>query len=157
MCLNLRALETAHRGFGRDNVVYCYNDFAYHSDCDFIMPPEILHEITYLLATIGAIWVSYRKVKKDVEETKKAITNNHGIHIREDLDNKHNDTLFMLQSILRKIDSLENTDKVISEKISRLEHVSEDTHSKLWQAINNMKETYVIYKHAKRMKREENE
>lgn len=120
------------------------------------MPPEILHEITYLVATIGAIWVSYRKVKKDVEETKKAITNNHGIHIREDLDNKHNDTLFMLQSILRKIDSLESTDKVISEKISRLEHVSEDTHSKLWRAINNMKETYVIYKHAKRMKREEN-
>lgn len=157
MFSSLPALGIAHKGFGRDNAIYCYNDFAYYSDSDFIMPPEILHEITYLVATMGAIWVSFRKVKKDVEETKKAITNNHGIHIREDLDNKHNDTLFMLQSILKKIDSLESTDKVISEKISRLEHVSEDTHSKLWRAINNLKETYAIYKHAKRMKREENE
>mgnify|MGYP001688171844 FL=1 len=155
--MSLRVLETVHRGFGRDNVVYCCNDFAYYPDCDFVMPPEILHEITYLVATIGAIWLSVRRLKKDVEDTKKAITNNHGIHIREDLDNKHNDTLFMLQSILRKIESLERTDKVISKKISRLEHVSEDTHSKLWRAINNMKETYVIYKHAKKMKREENE
>lgn len=156
MFSSLPASGIAHKGFGRDNAIYCYNDFAYYPDSDFIMAPEILHEITYLLATVGAIWISFRKVKKDVEETKRAITNNHGIHIREDLDNKHNDTLFMLKSILRKIDSLESTDRVISEKISRLEHVSEDTHNKLWRAINNMKETYAIYKHAKRMKGEEN-
>lgn len=121
------------------------------------MPPEIIHEFTYLIATIGAIWLSNRKLKEDIKETQKAITNNHNIHIREDIDNKHNDVVVMLHSILNKIMKLEKTDKLISEKVSRLEHVSEDTHSKLWSAINGMKETYIIYKQAKRMKRENNE
>lgn len=118
------------------------------------MSPEILHEIAYLIATIGAVYIANRKIKKDVEETKKAITNNHSTHIREDIDKNHNDVMFMLQSLLVKTNNLEHSDKVISEKLSRLEHTSEDTHSKLWRAINNMKETYVIFKEKARRGRE---
>lgn len=146
-----------HKGFGSDNVVYDDSCTIAYLVGDGIMPPEIIHEFTYLIATIGAIWLSNRKLKEDIRKTQKAITNNHNIHIREDIDNKHNDVVVMLHSILNKIMKLEKTDKIISEKVSRLEHVSEDTHSKLWSAINGMKETYVIYKQAKRVKRENNE
>lgn len=117
------------------------------------MNPELVHEIAYFVATLGAIWLSNNKLKKDLAETKRAVTNNHKTHLREDLDVKHNDIMSVLQNLAAKIAKLEKTDAAISEKLTIMKHLSESRNRDIWEAINGIKEKYVIYKeNAKRTK-----
>lgn len=119
------------------------------------MPPEVIHEMIYLASTLGAIWLSTLKLKKDIAETKREVTNKHDIHLRDDIDSKHNDVVTLIQNLIVRVSKLEKTDTIINEKLSRLEHTTEYAKTDLWEAVNGLKEKYVIYEHsAKRAKDE---
>nr|DAR80932.1 MAG TPA: Protein of unknown function (DUF2746) [Caudoviricetes sp.] len=119
------------------------------------MPADVLHELIYLVATVGAITLSTLKLKKDLAETKRAVTNKHDIHLRDDIDRKHDDLVTLIQNLIVRVSKLEKTDTIINEKLSRLEHTTEYAKTDLWEAVNGLKEKYVIYEHsAKRAKDE---
>ena len=119
------------------------------------MPADVLHELIYLVATVGAITLSTLKLKKDLAETKRAVTNKHDIHLRDDIDKKHDDLVALIQNLIVRVSKLEKTDSIINEKLSRLEHTTEYAKTDLWEAVNGLKEKYVIYEHsAKRAKDE---
>lgn len=119
------------------------------------MPAELMHELIYLVATVGAITLSTLKLKKDLAETKRAVTNKHDIHLRDDIDKKHDDLVTLIQNLIVRVSKLEKTDTIINEKLSRLEHTTEYAKTDLWDAVNGLKEKYVIYEHsAKRAKDE---
>lgn len=119
------------------------------------MPAEVIHEMVYLVSTLGAIWLSTLKLKKDLAETKRAVTNKHDIHLRDDIDNKHNDLVALIQNLIMRISRLEKADTIMNEKLSRLEHNTEYSKTDLWEAINGLREKYIIYEHtAKRAKDE---
>lgn len=116
---------------------------------------EMLNVIVSLITTLGAIWISTLKLKKDIADTKREVTNKHNIHLRDDIDNKHNDIVTLIQNLIVRISKLEKTDTIINEKLSRLEHTTEYAKTDLWEAVNGLKEKYVIYEHsAKRAKDE---
>ena len=120
------------------------------------MPAEVMHEIVYLIATMGAIALSTFKLKKDLEATKRAVTNKHNIHLRDDIDRKHDDIVALIQNLIVRVSKLEKTDTIINEKLTRLEHNTEYAKTDLWDAVNGLKEKYVIYEHsAKRAKDEQ--
>jgi len=119
------------------------------------MNPELMHEIAYFVGVLGAVWLSNSRLKKELAETKKAVTNNHKINLRDDLDVKHNDVMSVLQNLAAKIAKLEKTDTAISEKLTIMKHLSDSRNRDIWEAINGMKEKYVIYREkAKRAKEE---
>lgn len=120
-----------------------------------MITPELLNGVAYLVTTLGAIWLSTLKLKKDIADTKREVTNKHDIHLRDDIDNKHNDIVTLIQNLIVRISKLEKTDTIINEKLSRLEHTTEYAKTDLWEAVNGLKEKYVIYEHsAKRAKDE---
>lgn len=120
-----------------------------------MITPELLNGVAYLFTTLGAIWLSTLKLKKDIADTKREVTNKHDIHLRDDIDNKHNDLITLIQSLIVRVSKLEKTDTIINEKLSRLEHTTEYAKTDLWEAVNGLKEKYVIYEHsAKRAKDE---
>ena len=112
------------------------------------MPPEVIHELVYLVSTLGAIALSTLKLKKDLAATKRAVTNKHDIHLRDDIDRKHDDLVGLIQNLIVRVSKLEKTDTIINEKLSRLEHTTEYAKSDLWDAVNGLKEKYTIYEHA---------
>nr|DAF04078.1 MAG TPA: Protein of unknown function (DUF2746) [Caudoviricetes sp.] len=116
---------------------------------------EMLNVVVSLITTLGAIWISTLKLKKDIADTKREVTNKHNIHLRDDIDNKHNDVVTLIQNLIVRVSKLEKTDTIINEKLSRLEHTTEYTKTDLWEAVNGLKEKYIIYEHgAKRAKDE---
>ena len=120
-----------------------------------MITPELLNGVAYLFTTLGAIWLSTLKLKKDIADTKREVTNKHDIHLRDDIDNKHNDLITLIQSLIVRVSKLEKTDTIINENLSRLEHTTEYAKTDLWEAVNGLKEKYVIYEHsAKRAKDE---
>ena len=108
---------------------------------------ELLNGVVGLLTTLGAIWLSTLKLKKDIAETKREVTNKHDIHLRDDIDRKHDDLVSLIQNLIVRISKLEKTDTIINEKLSRLEHTTEYAKSDLWDAVNGLKEKYTIYEH----------
>jgi len=104
------------------------------------MNPELMHEIAYFVGVLGAVWLSNSRLKKELAETKKAVTNNHKINLRDDLDVKHNDVMSVLQNLAAKIAKLEKTDTAISEKLTIMKHLSDSQNRNIWEAINKMKE-----------------
>jgi hypothetical protein len=116
---------------------------------------EILNVIVTLITTLGAIWISTLKLKKDIADTKREVTNKHDIHLRDDIDNKHNDLIALIQSLIMRVSKLEKTDTVINEKLSRLEHNTEYSKTDLWEAINGLKEKYIIYEHSAKHAKDE--
>lgn len=108
---------------------------------------ELLNGVVGLLTTLGAIWLSTLKLKKDIAETKREVTNKHDIHLRDDIDRKHDDLVGLIQNLIVRIAKLEKTDTIINEKLSRLEHTTEYAKSDLWDAVNGLKEKYTIYEH----------
>lgn len=121
------------------------------------MPAEVMHEIVYLIATIGAIALSTFKLKKDLEATKRAVTNKHDIHLRDDIDRKHDDLVALIQNLIVRVSKLEKTDTIINEKLSRLEHNTEYSKTDLWEAINGLREKYTIYEYNSQPRRKYND
>lgn len=121
------------------------------------MPSEVLHELIYLVATVGAITLSTVKLKKDLAETKRAVTNKHDIHLRDDIDRKHDDLVTLIQNLIVRVSKLEKTDTIINEKLSRLEHTTEYAKTDLWEAVNSLKEKYTIYEYSSQPRRKYND
>ena len=118
---------------------------------------EMMNVMVSLTATLGGIWISTLKLKKDIADTKREVTNKHNIHLRDDIDNKHNDVVTLIQSLIVRVSKLEKTDTIINEKLSRLEHNTEYSKTDLWEAINGLREKYTIYEYEKQPRRKYND
>ena len=111
---------------------------------------EMLNVVVSLITTLGAIWISTLKLKKDIADTKREVTNKHNIHLRDDIDNKHNDVVTLIQNLIVRVSKLEKADTIINEKLSRLEHTTEYA-----KTVNGLKEKYVIYEHSAKREKDE--
>ena len=72
-------------------------------------------------------------------ETKKQITNSHPQNLRDDMDDKHIETLNGIKSIMSRLDRMENREQVMLERVGHLEENSNKEHQNIWQAIAGLR------------------
>ena len=76
--------------------------------------------------------------------TEKKITNDHPLHLRDDLDNKHEKVVEEIDSfrkdISHKLDVLERREITLLERIGAVEVNADREHSNIWNVLNKVRE-----------------
>ena len=75
-------------------------------------------------------------------ETEKKITNDHPLHLRDDLDNKHEKVVEEIDSFKKelnhKLDVIERREITLLERIGAVE--ADREHSNIWSVLNKVRE-----------------
>ena len=72
-------------------------------------------------------------------ETEKQITNSHPQHLRDDMDDKHSETLNGIIDIMSRLDRMENREQAMLERVGHLEENANKEHHNIWQAIAGLR------------------
>ena len=76
-------------------------------------------------------------------ETEKKITNDHPLHLRDDLDSKHEKVVDEIESfrneLNHKLDVIERREITLLERVGAVE-VTDREHSNLWNVVNKIRE-----------------
>ena len=72
-------------------------------------------------------------------ETKKQITNSHPQNLRDDMDDKHSETLNGIRGIMSRLDRMENREQAMLERVGHLEENVNKEHQNIWQAIAGLR------------------
>ena len=84
-------------------------------------------------------------------ETEKKITNDHPLHLRVDLDNKHEQVVEEIDSFRKelnhKLDVIERREITMLERIGAVEVNSDREHSNLWNVVNKIRERMTQHGH----------
>ena len=77
-------------------------------------------------------------------ETEKKITNDHPLHLRVDLDSKHEKVVDEIESfrkeLTHKLDVIERREITLLERIGAVEVNADREHSNIWSVLNKVRE-----------------
>ena len=79
--------------------------------------------------------------------TEKKITNDHPLHLRDDLDNKHEKVVDEIESFRKelnhKLDVIERREITLLERIGAVEVNADREHSNIWSVLNKVRERMI--------------
>lgn len=77
------------------------------------------------------------------KDTKKSITNSHPQHLRDDMDNKHDEMINVItemnQDMKKRFDRMEDREAVMLERVGNIEDNANREHRNIWTAIAGMR------------------
>ena len=103
------------------------------------------------LSELGAVMASnivaitgYIALFLKQRETEKKITNDHPLHLRDDLDSKHEKVVDEIESfrkeLTHKLDVIERREITLLERIGAVEVNADREHSNIWSVLNKVRE-----------------
>ena len=106
-----------------------------------------MSELTELGAVIASNIVAitgYIALFLKHRETERKITNDHPLHLRDDLDSKHEKVVDEIESfrkdVSHKLDVIERREIILLERIGAVEVNADREHSNLWNVVNKIRE-----------------
>ena len=102
------------------------------------MNPEGINAIAaYIVAIVAFMGVLISIFQS--HEAKKAITNKHPRHIRDDIDKNQGEVITRLEELLGRFDTLEKREMITLERIGKLEAHKNSEHDNIWRAIAGLR------------------
>ena len=103
-----------------------------------------LSELGALMASNIVAITGYIALFLKQRETEKKITNDHPLHLRDDLDSKHEKVVDEIESFRKelnhKLDVIERREITLLERIGAFEVNADREHSNLWNVVNKIRE-----------------
>lgn len=101
---------------------------------------EVLGSIVVsVLNIVAAVYVVSLRMKRTESTIKKQITNNHKIHLRDDLDGKHEELLRRQDEVMGKLSEINDRVHLLDSRFSSYKDFSMRNISKLWSVVRKMK------------------
>ena len=103
-----------------------------------------LSELGALMASNIVAITGYIALFLKQRETEKKITNDHPLHLRDDLDSKHEKVVDEIESFRKelnhKLDVIERREITLLERVGAVEVNADREHSNLWNVVNKIRE-----------------
>ena len=103
-----------------------------------------LSELGALMASNIVAITGYIALFLKQRETEKKITNDHPLHLRDDLDSKHEKVVDEIESFRKelnhKLDVIERREITLLERIGAVEVNADREHSNIWSVLNKVRD-----------------
>lgn len=80
------------------------------------------------------------------KDTKKSITNSHPKHLRDDMDNKHDEMMNVIKEMKhdmqKRFDRMEEREAVMLERVGNIEDNANREHRNIWTAISGIRKRH---------------